>query len=135
MKSQVLSLFFLSCLWLTFVYAEELPDVSLRFHAQWDVGERGRERLIEKYGVSRVRFDPSGQAIPSGLSPEQLPRWMRLYELCMRDGCYYCDANEGSCESGTCGPRNASCKPYLGPDGFPKCGIQCADYAFTSTLI
>lgn len=115
-------------------YGEDIPDVSLRFYAQWDVGDRGRQRLTEKYGVHRVLFDARGHATPQNFPPQQLRRWRRLYELCMSDGCYYCDDDEGSCETGTCGPKNAHCRPYMDGTGTPQCGVQCADYALTSTL-
>lgn len=134
MGHQVLKGFVLLCFWLTHAQADEISDVSMRFHAQWDVGDQERQRLQKTYGITRVSFDEKGHAIPNGLSPKQLARWMRLYELCMRDGCYYCDANEGSCEFGTCGPKNTDCKPYIGEKGLPQCGGQCADYAFISTL-
>ena len=135
MKKKFLRFLFLYGIWLYPVSAQEIPEISLRFHAQWDVGEKEREKLTEKYGISRVNFDEMGQAVPNGLAPECLPRWQRLYDLCMQDGCYYCDANEGSCETGTCGLKNADCKPYIGPDGLPQCGVQCADYAFISILL
>jgi len=134
MKRHIFKEFFLLSLWFNSAQAQEIPDVSLRFHAQWDVGDEERQRLQEKYGAVRVSFDEGGHAVPVGLLPEHLKRWVRLYELCMRDGCYYCDADEGSCELGTCGPTNAYCKPYMGDEGYPQCGIACADYAFTSVL-
>lgn len=115
------------------IYSNE--DVSLRFHAQWTVDERTREKIQKTYGGMRIDFDRKGHPIPHGLTPEQIKRWNRLYMLCMSDGCYYCDADEGSCELGTCGPRNESCSPYTGPDGHPICGKVCADYAFKSILI
>lgn len=110
-------------------------DVSLRFHAQWVVDERTQKRLHDTYGVMRIRFDKNGRPIPHGLSPAQVKRWERLYKLCMSDGCYYCDASEGSCELGTCGMNNEHCKPHIAYDGQPICGNVCADYAFTSILI
>lgn len=135
MKHPILQGFFLLCLGQSLAKAEQAPDVSLRFHAQWNVGDKARQKLVKKYGLSRVSFDRKGHAIPHGLSKETLQRWKRLYEQCMRDGCYYCDAEEGSCETGTCGPKNALCKPYMETEGQPKCGHECADYAFNSTLI
>lgn len=134
MKNNVYKAFLFLCLWQTPLWAED-ADVCMRYHAQWKVGDQARQKVLEKYGFSRVSFDQKGRAIPQGLSTKQIPRWERLYEFCMRDGCYYCDADEGSCEAGTCGPKNAACKPYLGSDGYPKCGIECADYAFLSLLI
>ena len=134
MKRQILKGLFLFCFWFGSVRAEEFDDVSLRFYAQWEVGDEEQQKLLEKYGAFRVRFDPVGHAIPQGLSPELMQRWKSFYELCMRDGCYYCDADIGSCEAGTCGPKNAYCRPYMGSEGLPKCGIECADYAFFSTL-
>lgn len=115
------------------VYNNE--DISLRFHAQWIVDERTREKIQKTYGAMRVDFDRKGRPIPHGLTPAQTKRWKRLYTLCMSDGCYYCDAGEGSCELGTCGPRNEFCTPYTGQDGQPICGKVCADYAFKSILI
>jgi hypothetical protein len=134
MKKKILKLCLLYALWLCPAYAEELPEISLRFHAQWDVSEKERAKIIEKYGTSRISFDQMGHAVPHRVEPECIPRWKRLYELCMQDGCYYCDADEGSCETGTCGFKNAQCKPYIDLDGSPKCGLQCADYAFISIL-
>lgn len=106
------------------------PDVSLRYHAQWKVEEGVKKKLHETYGIKRVSFDSKGRPVPQGLSPAQQKRWERLYHLCMGDGCYYCDAPEGSCESNTCGENNEYCKPYVGADGQPICGKGCADYAF-----
>lgn len=134
MKKSIMRGFFLLSLWLMPAYAEEIYDVSLRFHRQWELGETEKETLREKYGPIRVSFDPNGQAVPKGLPSALIVRWKRFYELCMRDGCYYCDADEGSCESGTCGIYNVSCKPYMTSEGLPQCGVQCADYAFISTL-
>ncbi len=135
MSPQIRKGFFWLCFWLSPLQAEEFSDVTMRFHSQWDVGDQERQRLLEKYGVFRVTFDQEGHAVPHGLSPEQTVRWQRFYELCMCDGCYFCDASEGSCERGTCGPQNANCRPYISDEGMPKCGLECADYAFTSTLI
>jgi len=115
------------------VYKSE--DVSLRFHAQWTVDEGTQKKLHETYGLKRISFDQRGRPVPCGLSPTEATRWKRLYNLCMSDGCYYCDAPEGSCELGTCGVQNSYCKPYVGKDGQPLCGRECADYAFTSILI
>jgi len=134
MGPKILTGLFLLCLLNTCVWAEGISDVSLRYYAQWDIGERARQRLQEKYGTSRVHFDDNGQAFPSGIPIAMIARWKRFYELCMRDGCYYCDADEGSCETGTCGSKNASCKPIM-DERTPVCGAQCADYAFISTLI
>ncbi|HUX80179.1 MAG TPA: hypothetical protein VMW10_10625 [Alphaproteobacteria bacterium] len=134
MYHQILKGFFLICLWLGSAHAEEFEDVSSRFHAQWDVGDPERQKLLEIYGALRVQFDQNGYPTPHGLSPELMQRWHSFYELCMRDGCYYCDADLGSCETGTCGPENANCRPYVGSEGLPKCGDECSDYAFASTL-
>lgn len=106
------------------------PDVSLRYHAQWTVDKGTQKKLHETYGTRRISFDPKGRPIPKGLSADQIKRWERLYDLCMSDGCYYCDAAEGSCESNTCGVNNEHCKPHVGTDGQPICGKGCADYAF-----
>ncbi len=133
MKHRIRKGFFLLCIWPHALMAEQLQDVSLRFHAQWDVGEQARQKIQTKYGMTRVRFDQKGIATPSGLSPDQVNRWKRLYELCMKDGCYYCDASEGSCETGTCGPKNANCKPFMDGKRTPQCGEECADFAFNST--
>ena len=135
MRRQILHGLLLLCVWSDFVHAEKLRDVTMRYHAQWDVGDQERQILLEKYGIFRVSFDQKGQARPYGLSAPQEMRWKRLYELCMRDGCYFCDADEGSCETGTCGPQNVYCKPYMGREGLPNCGFECADYAFIATLI
>lgn len=104
--------------------------VSLRYHAQWNVPEGTQKKLHQAYGTRRISFDPKGHPLPKGLTAAQKNRWERLYNLCMSDGCYYCDAEEGSCESNTCGMNNEHCKPHLGPDGQPICGKGCADYAF-----
>ncbi|MBL8676315.1 MAG: hypothetical protein JNJ47_02650, partial [Alphaproteobacteria bacterium] len=101
MKYQTLwGLLFLP-IFLSPAYGEEISDVSLRFYAQWDVGERARQRLNNIFGPQRVSFDPKGNVTPYHLPSNQIKRWIRLYELCMSDGCYYCDADEGSCETGT----------------------------------
>lgn len=108
-------------------------DVTCRFHAQWNVDEGTQQKIQETYGG--VAFDKYGRPLlPRGMNSVVAERWNRLYELCMSDGCYYCDASEGSCEQGTCGPKNEYCRPYLGADGKPKCGRACADYAFRSIL-
>lgn len=133
MRFQILTGLFLLCLWHTSVRAEDISDVSSRFFAQWDIGERARQRLEEKYGTSRVKFDENGHVFPAGIPIALIARWKRFYELCMRDGCYYCDADVGSCDLGTCGPKNASCRPYM-DEKSPVCGLECADYAFISTL-
>ena len=134
MKRQVLRGLLFLPIFLNPAYGEEISDVSLRFYAQWDVGEKARQRLDNTFGPQRVSFDAKGKITPHNLPSNQIKRWRRLYELCMSDGCYYCDADEGSCETGTCGPKNAQCKPYLNSKGLPKCGSQCADYAFSATL-
>jgi hypothetical protein len=134
MNYKVLRGLLLLPIFLSSAYGEEIPDVSLRFYAQWDVGDKERQKLTDIYGVQRVSFDAKGQVTPHNLPLNQVKRWKRLYELCMSDGCYYCDADEGSCETGTCGPKNTHCKPYMNSQGFPKCGSQCADYAFIATL-
>lgn len=114
------------------IYKNE--DVSLRFHAQWNVDAGTREKLHKTYGAKRVKFDQRGHPTPYGLSPSQIKRWERLYKLCMNDGCNYCDADEGSCEFRTCGDNNEHCRPYIGPEGQPICGSVCADYAFKLIL-
>jgi hypothetical protein len=134
MKRQVLIGFILLCLWANAARAEGLEDVTLRYHTQWEVGDLERQILSEKYGESRVAFDHDGKAAPQSLSPELMDRWKNFYELCMRDGCYFCDFDIGSCETGTCGPDNSYCRPYMGSEGLPKCGVECADYAFMATL-
>jgi len=132
MKQTLLKGLFLLSFSQTCLYADDIP---LRFHAQWTVGVTERHNLDQKYGMTRVKFDQQGHAFPSGLNPNQQSRWMKLYELCMLDGCYYCDAGEGSCETGTCGPKNASCKPFMDKEGHPQCGEECADFAFNSSQI
>ena len=114
--------------------ADDICDVTLRNYAQWEIQSCEKQVLYDMYGPLRVSFDPQGHATPQNLPPHLINRWERLYELCMRDGCYFCDYDEGSCETGTCGLQNASCKPYMNSQGFPKCGSQCADYAFIATL-
>ncbi len=109
-------------------------EVSLRFGAQWEISQGEKKSLEQKFGMTRVSFDLQGRPIPKGISPQIVQRWYRLYNLCMSDGCYYCDAPEGSCETGTCGPNNAHCKPHMDSSGCPKCGHVCADYAFSATL-
>jgi hypothetical protein len=110
-------------------------DVTLRFHAQWNVDEKAQRKLRETYGSQRLTFDLQGRPVLHGLTPEQVKRWERLYKLCMSDGCFYCDSDEGgSCESGTCGANNELCRPHLGYDGRPICGQVCADFAFNSIL-
>ncbi len=133
MKGHILKIFFLLGFSVSPLEAKDPTEVSLRFHAQWDLAERDHQKVLETYGPYRVHFE-QGHAIPYGLLPEQRPRWKRLYELCMCDGCYYCDASEGSCEIGTCGLNNSSCKPHMEREGVPRCGLQCADYAFMSVL-
>ncbi len=134
MERQIFKWMFLLCIGLNPVQSEEFPDVSMRFHSQWELGPQDQQKLLKKYGVYRVSFDEKGQAIPHGIPPELISRWKCFYEICMRDGCYYCDTDVGSCETGTCGPENGLCKPYMGSEGLPVCGVECADYAFISTL-
>jgi hypothetical protein len=102
-------------------------DVTMRYHAQWTIDEAAQKKRPQHF---EVRFDSKGHPVPEGLSPFQQKRWETFYKLCMGDGCYYCDAMEGSCESNTCGDNNEYCKPYLGANGQPVCGKVCADYAF-----
>ena len=145
MKYTQLAIIFLLSLFSAITYAHNLPesgsqktnavyttnpDVSLRYHAQWNGDEGIKKKLHQTYGLRRISFDAKGRPIPKGLSATQKSRWERLYKLCMNDGCYYCDAAEGSCESNTCGVNNEHCKPHLGMDGQPICGNGCADYAF-----
>ena len=126
---------FLLCLGHNGICIDKTPEVSLRFHDQWKISESDKQTLQQKYGVSRVIFDQEGHATPIDLTSEQAKRWQRLYNLCMNDGCIFCDSAEGSCENQSCGPKNAYCKPYMETEGHPKCGFECADYAFMSTLI
>jgi len=116
------------------IVVDPIAEVSLRFAAQWEISLADKAALNQKYGIQRVHFDPQGHPNPTGISSQSLKRWQRLYNLCMTDGCYYCDAHEGSCETGTCGPQNSLCKPYMDSQGCPKCGDVCADYAFAATL-
>lgn len=123
-----------SCLITFFANPARGEDVAMRFHAQWNVDEGTQQRIQEAYGG--IDFDKEGQPLlPEGLGSVEMKRWERLYKLCMSDGCYYCDANEGSCELGTCGINNENCKPYIGRDGQPICGAACADFAFSSILL
>lgn len=135
MKRHLWAAAFLLCLGQNGVCVDKNPEASLRFQSQWKISEREKQALHQKYGPYRVSFDQEGKATPQGLSPEQTKRWRRLYDLCMSDGCTFCDWEEGSCETQTCGPLNAHCRPIMEIDGRPKCGLECADYAFTSTLI
>jgi len=105
-------------------------SISLRYHAQWNVDGETQKKLCKAYGMKRISFDQHGHPLPKGLSAPQKNRWDRLYQLCMNDGCYFCDAAEGSCESNTCGVNNEYCKPHLDKDGQPLCGNACADYAY-----
>ncbi len=122
------------CLFLTSVKADDICDVTLRNTTQWEIQEYEKSVLKERYGLERVNFDVQGHALPYNLPPHMIERWGRLYEVCMRDGCYFCDADEGSCETGTCGDSNRDCKPYMTVNGIPQCGYECADFAFISTL-
>jgi hypothetical protein len=112
-------------------YAQDFHDVALRYHEQWKVEKQELAKVEAKYGVRRINFDSRGSPQPKGLTTNQEQRWQRLYSNCMLDGCFFCDAPMGSCETGTCGPRNASCKPFLDKSGHPHCGKVCADYAFS----
>lgn len=114
--------------------ADQLCDVTLRHHDQWTIAEKDQKILIQKFGPIRVVFDSSGNARPLNLPVSLIKRWEKLYEICMRDGCYLCDNDVGSCETGTCGPSNKYCKPYLNVNGIPECGKQCADYASMGVL-
>lgn len=114
--------------------ADKISDVTLRNYDQWSLKERDQKLLYQKFGPIRVVFDSLGNARPLNLPANLIKRWEKLYEICMRDGCYLCDNDVGSCETGTCGPANKHCKPYLNADGVPECGKQCADYASMGVL-
>lgn len=106
---------------------EANQDISWRYHAQWSVDEETQKKVHKTYGS--IRFDEKGNPILPGLSAEEKEYWLMHFNHCMGDGCYYCDAGEGSCELQTCGENNEHCKPYLNKDGQPACGSECADYA------
>lgn len=105
-----------------------LDGICFRFYDQWKVGDQDRTRLHQKYGVLCVHFDEKGKVLTDGVAPSLEARFTRFYNQCMRDGCLFCDADEGSCELGTCGLKNADCKPYM-REGRPLCGEDCAYYA------
>lgn len=105
-----------------------MDGICFRFYEQWKVGDQDRKKLQQKYGVVCIHFDNKGDVLTEGVSSSLKARFLRFYNQCMRDGCLFCDANEGSCELGTCGVRNADCKPYM-RDGRPLCGEECAYYA------
>jgi len=99
-----------------------------RFEKQWKINEQDKQKLQKKYNLVLLRFNEKGQAIIEKLPMSIHARFDCLYKQCMQDGCLFCDANEGSCEAGTCGPHNADCKPYMGENG-PLCGEGCVYYA------
>ncbi len=102
--------------------------VCFRFYEQWKVTEKDKQDLQKKYGFVCLLFDKKGTVLIKGLSPSLNVRFVNLYNQCMKDGCMFCDASDGSCEDGTCGPNNASCKPYI-ENGRPLCGEDCGYYA------
>ena len=102
--------------------------ICFRFYDQWKVGDQDRTKLQQKYGVMCIHFDTKGTILADGVSPSLKSRFISFYNQCMKDGCLFCDANEGSCELGTCGVRNVDCKPYM-REGRPLCGEDCAYYA------
>jgi hypothetical protein len=132
MGHQFLKGFYLLCLWQWGANATAasppLDGVCFRYHEQWKVGDKARGVLREKHGIACVRFSTRGDLIVEGLSPANQARMKRFYQQCMQDGCLFCDASEGYCETGTCGPGNRDCKPYM-RDGRPLCGEDCAYYA------
>ncbi len=133
MRHHVFKGFFCLSLWGSLTQAVPLnmppsDGVCFRFYDQWKVGDQDRTKLQQKYGVLCFRFDKNGELLSEAISPSLKPRFVRLYTQCMRDGCVFCDANEGSCELGTCGVHNADCKPYM-REGRPLCGEDCAYYA------
>lgn len=105
-----------------------LEGICFRFYDQWTVGDQERQKLRQKYGVFCVRFNEKGELLAEGLSPPDKARVISFYNQCMQDGCLFCDASDGYCETGTCGPHNRDCKPYM-RDGRPLCGEECAYYA------
>jgi hypothetical protein len=102
--------------------------VCFRFYDQWKVAEKDKRDLQKKYGFVCLLFDKEGTVLIKGLSPRIKARFFNLYNQCMKDGCMFCDAGEGSCEEGTCGLNNASCKPYMENER-PLCGEECGYYA------
>ena len=102
--------------------------ICFRFYDQWKVTEKDKRDLQKKYGFVCLLFNKEGSILIKGLSPAAKSRFINLYNQCMKDGCMFCDAEEGSCEEGTCGPDNAFCKPYM-EDGRPLCGEECGYYA------
>lgn len=133
MKHLILkSLFFL---WMGQCEAHTLPiqhpppeEVCFRFYHQWEISAQDKQKLQKKYKLVRLRFNERGQAIIEKLPSPIQARFECLYRQCMQDGCLFCDADEGSCETGTCGPHNSKCKPYMGENG-PLCGEGCVYYA------
>ncbi len=105
-----------------------MDGVCFRFYDQWKVGDQDRTRLQAKYGVMCVHFDEKGKILADRVTPSLKSRFIGFYNQCMKDGCLFCDADEGSCELGTCGVKNADCKPYM-REGRPLCGEDCGYYA------
>lgn len=112
----------------TFAHTSSLEKTCFRFHDQWKTAEQSKKNLQKKYNTARIHFDERGEVLADKLSTFTKARFLRLYTQCMQDGCLFCDANEGSCEAGTCGPQNCHCKPYM-QEGRPLCGEECAFYA------
>ncbi len=103
-------------------------EVCFRFYRQWEVKKQDKQKLQKKYNLVRLRFNEKGQVIMEKLPIPIQARFDCFYRQCMQDGCLFCDADEGSCETGTCGPHNSNCKPYMGENG-PLCGEGCVYYA------
>lgn len=122
-------------LWAGLGYGHALPlyhpspeGTCFRFYKQWKVDDQDKQKLQKKYNLVLLHFNERGQVIMEKLPSSLQTRFDCLYRQCMQDGCLFCDANEGSCEAGTCGPHNSNCKPYMGENG-PLCGEGCVYYA------
>ncbi len=123
----------LLCLWQCVGSAASLKPppidgICFRFYDQWKVGDQEKTFLKNKYGIICLRFNEKGDVLTEGLSSANKARLVRFYKQCMQDGCLFCDASEGYCETGTCGVNNRDCKPFM-LEGRPLCGEECAYYA------
>lgn len=99
-----------------------------RFRTQWKVSAHDKKLILKKYGTACFSFDKRGRLILKGFPASLAIRVRNLYNQCMKDGCVFCDAGDGSCEQGNCGLNNSSCKPYM-KKGRPVCGEDCIYYA------
>ena len=88
------------------------------------------EEMARHVRFNRGEIDQNSIHLPKG----QRKVFQRYYQQCMdlTDG-YYCDAPIGSCEHGTCGKNNKSCKPRMASSrerNVPKNGRDCSAYAY-----